>query len=119
MAGLLRRTMLSLGFAEETDRVDAYDDEPGDETLDARPATAEPRRHHIATLHARQFNSDAPVIGDLFRTGATVIMDLTETDEPTVMRFLDFGAGLAFGHGGRIERIAPAVFLLSPEGVAA
>lgn len=111
--------MLSLGFAEETDRVDAYDDEPGDETLDARPATAEPRRHHIATLHARQFNSDAPVIGDLFRTGATVIMDLTETDEPTVMRFLDFGAGLAFGHGGRIERIAPAVFLLSPEGVAA
>jgi cell division inhibitor SepF len=119
MAGLLRRTMLSLGLTVEPDQLGGYDDEPGDEAVDARPGPAVPRKHHIATLHARQFNSDAPVIGDLFRTGATVIMDLTETDQPTVMRFLDFGAGLTFGHGGRIERIAPAVFLLSPEGVAA
>jgi cell division inhibitor SepF len=108
--------MLSFGIGEALDEY-VEDDHP--ETADDRPAAAEPRRHHIATLHARQFNSDAPVIGDLFRTGATVIMDLTGTDEATLMRFLDFGAGLAFGHGGRIEKIAPAVFLLTPEGVAA
>ncbi|MBC6460955.1 cell division protein SepF, partial [Actinomadura sp. HBU206391] len=111
--------MLSLGLTEEPEQLGGYDEPSDHEMVEARSAPAEPRRHHIATLHARQFNSDAPVIGDLFRTGATVIMDLTETDASTVMRFLDFGAGLAFGHGGRIERIAPAVFLLTPDGAAA
>jgi cell division inhibitor SepF len=117
MAGLLRKTMLAFGLADEP--LDFGDQD--DEAVVAPPAhmPARHRRPHIVTLHARRFNSDAPLIGDLFRTGATVIIDLTDTDEPTLTRFLDFGAGLAFGHGGRIEKVAPSVFLLAPQDVAA
>jgi cell division inhibitor SepF len=117
MAGLLRKTMLSFGLADEPLDFGEEDDEAV--IAEPEPTPVRRRRPHIATLHARQFNSDAPVIGDLFRTGVTVIMDLSGTDEPTLTRFLDFGAGLAFGHGGRIEKVAPSVFLLAPHGVAA
>ncbi|HEV7936176.1 MAG TPA: cell division protein SepF [Actinomadura sp.] len=115
MAGLLRKAMLSFGLTDEPLDFGEQDDE----AVVALPAPARRRRPHIVTLHARQFNNDAPVIGDLFRTGATVIIDLSGTDEPTLTRFLDFGAGLAFGHGGRIEKVAPSVLLLTPQGVAA
>jgi cell division inhibitor SepF len=112
MAGLLRKAMLSFGLADD---VDAYRERDARTPVTARPAPATPRRRHIATLHPRQFNNDAPVIGDLFRTGTTVIMDLSGTDTPTRTRFLDFGAGLAFGHGGRLEKVAPGVYLLSDD----
>jgi cell division inhibitor SepF len=108
--------MLSFGLADEHMDYDAYEDH---EVIEPQPAPVRRRPPHIVTLHARQFNADAPRIGELFRTGATVIIDLSGTDGPTVTRFLDFGAGLAFGHGGRIEKVAPAVFLLAPPDVAA
>ncbi|MGH3392981.1 MAG: cell division protein SepF [Actinomadura sp.] len=109
MAGLLRKAMLSFGLADD---VDAYRERAA-RTVTPRPAPPRPRRQRIATQHPRQFNNDAPVIGELFRTGTTVIMDLSGTDAPTRTRFLDFGAGLAFGHGGRLEKVAPNVYLLS------
>jgi FtsZ-interacting cell division protein YlmF len=110
MAGLLRKALLAFGLVDD---VDAYRERAARVPL-ATPATpARPHRQHIATLHPRQFNNDAPVVGDLFRTGTTVIMDLSGIDAPTRTRFLDFGAGLAFGHGGRLEKVAPDVYLLS------
>jgi cell division inhibitor SepF len=110
MAGLLRKAMLAFGLVDD---IDAYRERAVRAPLTAPATPARPRRQHIATLHPRQFNNDAPVLGDLFRAGSTVIMDLSGIDAPTRTRFLDFGAGLAFGHGGRLEKVAPDVYLLS------
>jgi cell division inhibitor SepF len=46
-----------------------------------------------------------------------VIMNLTEMDEADARRLVDFGAGLAFGLRGTMERVTNRVFLLSPANV--
>jgi cell division inhibitor SepF len=70
----------------------------------------------ITTLHPRTYN-DARGIGEEFRRGAPVIMNLTEMDEADAKRLVDFAAGLTFGLRGRIEKVTKGVFLLSPHGV--
>jgi cell division inhibitor SepF len=57
------------------------------------------------------------MIGQHFREGQTVIMDVTGMPMPEATRMVDFAAGLAYGCEGRIERIADRVFLLAPAHV--
>jgi len=81
-------------------------------------ATAEEddRRYQITTLHPTTYN-EARTIGEHFRDGVPVIMNLTEMDEADAKRLVDFAAGLAFGLRGTIERVTNRVFLLSPANV--
>lgn len=72
--------------------------------------------NRITALHPRTYN-EARTIGEHFRTGTPVIMNLTEMDDGDAKRLVDFAAGLSFGLHGRIERITNKVFLLSPEHV--
>jgi len=136
MAGALRKTMVYLGLAEEDERYDAYDDfdEPGDHheapareersaavtTLPHRTPVARVVRdvelgalNRIATIHPRTYN-EAKNIGESFREGTPVIMNLTDLDDADAKRLVDFGAGLVFGLHGSIERVTSKVFLLSP-----
>jgi len=71
------------------------------------------RRYQITTLHPSTYN-EARAIGEHFRDGHPVIMNLTEMDEPDAKRLVDFAAGLAFGLRGSMERVTNRVFLLSP-----
>jgi len=75
-----------------------------------------PRRAQITTLHPTSY-SEARAIGEQFRDGHPVIMNLTEMDEPDAKRLVDFAAGLAFGLRGGMERVTNRVFLLSPPNV--
>lgn len=70
----------------------------------------------ITTLHPRTYN-EARTIGEHFRVGTPVIMNLTEMDDTDAKRLVDFSAGLIFGLHGSIERITSKVFLLSPQDV--
>ena len=70
----------------------------------------------ITTLHPRTYN-DARAIGEQFRDGTPVIMNLTEMDDGDAKRIVDFSAGLVFGLHGTIERVTQKVFLLSPANV--
>ncbi len=70
----------------------------------------------IETVHPRSYN-DARRIGEDYRDGVPVIMNLTELDDPDAKRIIDFAAGLVFGMHGSIERITNKVFLLSPPNV--
>ena len=70
----------------------------------------------ITTLHPHSYN-DAKAIGEHFRTGTPVIMNLTEMDDADAKRLVDFAAGLVFGLHGQIERVTSKVFLLSPAHV--
>ncbi|WP_051297575.1 cell division protein SepF [Brevibacterium album] len=72
--------------------------------------------HTIRTIHPRSYN-DAKVIGQAFRDGVPVIMDLSAMDDANSKRLVDFSAGLIFGLHGSIEKITGNVFLLSPEQV--
>jgi cell division inhibitor SepF len=70
----------------------------------------------ITTIHPHTYN-DARRIGEEYREGVPVIMNLTEMDDVDAKRIVDFAAGLVFGLHGTIERVTNKVFLLSPVNV--
>lgn len=81
------------------------------------PAPSRPAElHRISTIHPRTYN-EAKTIGEAFRAGTPVIMNLGEMDDSDAKRLVDFAAGLVFGLHGTIERVTSKVFLLSPATV--
>ncbi|MGL4831807.1 MAG: cell division protein SepF, partial [Propionibacteriaceae bacterium] len=97
---------------------DYYDEEEIDET-GVRPMTrpqvvATPRAvdlSRIVTVHPRTYN-EARTIGEHYRDGLPVIMNLTDMEDSDAKRLVDFAAGLVFGLRGTIERVTSKVFLL-------
>jgi cell division inhibitor SepF len=144
MSGAMRRIGEYLGLLEDTGRYDEYDVD--DDTTDATPAVSgrapkvrEPRPapvsdlserrrpasgptgvvaelSRITTLHPRTYN-EARTVGENFRDGTPVIMNLSEMDDNDAKRLVDFAAGLVFATRGTIERVTNKVFLLSPPNV--
>ena len=144
MASAMRKMAVYLGlveddrqYAENYEAYDEYDDydEPADA---AEPAAAESARAdyagyptdnrvetvpaqqvelaRITTLHPRTYN-EARNIGEHFRDGTPVIMNLTEMVDSDARRLVDFAAGLIFGLRGSIDKVTNKVFLLSPANV--
>ena len=72
--------------------------------------------HTLSTVHPRSYN-DAKAIGESFRSGVPVIMNVTDLGENEAKRLVDFAAGLVFGLHGSISRITSKVFLLTPATV--
>jgi cell division inhibitor SepF len=70
----------------------------------------------ITTVHPRSYN-EARTIGERYRDGIPVIINLTELDDAAAKRLVDFAAGLAFALRGSIDKVTSRVFLLSPSGV--
>lgn len=70
----------------------------------------------IITLHPRFYN-EARLVGEHFRQGNPVIINLSDMDDAERKRIIDFASGLVFGHSGSIERVTSKVFLLSPPNV--
>ena len=70
----------------------------------------------ITTLRPKDY-SEARTIGEKFRDGTPVIMDLVSMDNADAKRLVDFAAGLIFGLRGTIERVTSKVFLLCPPNV--
>ena len=146
MSGAMRKIGEYLGLLEDTGRYEDELDEDQYEAMavgqsaplarESRPAPvsdlAERRRptavapvgavgtvaelSRITTLHPRTYN-EARTIGERFRDGMPVIMNLTEMDDADAKRLVDFAAGLSFGLRGSIERVTAKVFLLSPQNV--
>jgi cell division inhibitor SepF len=106
-----------LGLSED----EGYDEEPL-EPVEQAPVTAAagttdvavPDRR-IATIHLTSFHQ-ARTVGEQFREGIPVIMDLSGMDEAGAKRVVDFASGLVFGLRGGMDRIAPRVFLVLPAG---
>ena len=72
---------------------------------------------HIISLTPRTY-SEARLIGEHYREGKPVIMNLSDMEESERKRLVDFASGLVFGHHGSIERVTPKVFLLTPPNVS-
>jgi cell division inhibitor SepF len=145
MASAMRKMAVYLGLVEDDHRYDdQYQDEYGDDydqygaelvqeddrqdahLGDGMGSRAGDRRApgqvqttdlaRITTLHPRTYN-EARTIGEYFREGTPVIMNLTEMVDSDAKRLVDFSAGLIFGLRGSIERVTNKVFLLSPANV--
>ncbi len=142
MSGAMRKIGEYLGLLEDTGVYDdEYDEqgyaepEPSSRRTPATPgarsptcrsdAVPPPRRgapaavaelSRITTLHPRTYN-EARVVGENFRDGVPVIMNLSEMDDTDAKRLVDFAAGLVFATRGTIERVTKKVFLLSPPNV--
>ena len=109
---------------ERVDRLDRAESRPApvaDLTERRRPqpaaqASTVAELSRITTLHPRTYN-EARTIGENFREGVPVIMNLSEMDDADAKRLVDFAAGLIFGVRGSIERVTNKVFLLSPPNV--
>ena len=84
-------------------------------TVTPVPRTADLSR--IVTVHPRTYN-EARTIGENFRDGIPVIMNVSDMEDADAKRLVDFSAGLIFGLHGSIERITSKVFLLSPQNVS-
>ncbi|MFE5299266.1 cell division protein SepF [Streptomyces sp. NPDC056632] len=122
--GSVRKASAWLGLVEDNDER-YYDDEYADGTegggdawvTDPRVRVASDTAHEqgrrIATVSPDGFR-DARGIGELFRDGVPVIVNLTAMEPNDAKRVVDFAAGLAFGLRGSIERVATRVFLLTP-----
>jgi cell division inhibitor SepF len=87
----------------------------GAPTITAGPRVAELSK--ITTLHPRTYN-EARTVGENYRDGTPVIMNLTDMDDNDAKRLVDFAAGLIFATRGSIERVTNKVFLLSPPNVS-
>lgn len=70
----------------------------------------------ITTLRPRDY-SEARTIGERFREGVPVIMDLNDMPGADAKRLVDFAAGCAFALNGSFEKVASKVFLLSPADI--
>ena len=70
----------------------------------------------LASIHRaepKRFN-EARDIGERFRGGVPVIMNLQSADDAIARRLVDFASGLVFGLDGKIEMVASRVYLLTP-----
>ena len=141
MASAMRKMAVYLGLVEDDRRYqDSYDDydeydeyDEQAEPVEAAQVRADyggyvteqpvepvpPRQVELAritTLHPRTYN-EARTIGEHFREGTPVIMNLTEMVDSDARRLVDFAAGLIFGLRGSIDKVTNKVFLLSPANV--
>jgi cell division inhibitor SepF len=137
MPGVWKRTMQYLGLVEDDELEDI------DEGLDPAGSRAEPapvrrfsrtdvataerpeaivrtmsssRPQALASIHRaepKRFN-EAREIGERFKQGVPVIMNLQGCDDSIARRLVDFASGLVFGLDGKIEMVAQRVYLLTP-----
>ncbi|MFT4200887.1 cell division protein SepF [Gordonia sp. (in: high G+C Gram-positive bacteria)] len=70
----------------------------------------------ITTLRPSSY-SEARTIGERFRNGNPVIMDLVDMSNADAKRLVDFAAGLAFALRGSFDKVATKVFLLAPADI--
>jgi cell division inhibitor SepF len=70
----------------------------------------------ITTVHPRSY-LEARTIGERYRDGNPVIMNLTDMDDADAKRLVDFAAGLVFAMRGDMDKVTNRVFLISPPDV--
>ena len=136
MAGVWKKTMQYLGLVEDEDLEDLDEgiETPGrHESTSVRrmsrseiapvehsetivrtmPSSRVPTMASIHRAEPQRFN-DARDIGERFRQGVPVIMNLQGADDTVARRLVDFASGLVFGLDGKIEMVASRVYLLTP-----
>lgn len=146
MAGVWRKTLRYLGLVEEEEledmEPDADESAPRPVSTRSSPvrrldrpepasvrATAEspeaivrtipqprPQSSSIHRAEPKRFN-EARELGEKYKAGVPVIMNLQATEDGIARRLVDFASGLVFGLDGKIELVANRVYLLTPANI--
>ncbi|MGH2740681.1 MAG: cell division protein SepF [Actinomycetota bacterium] len=146
MAGLWRKTLMYLGLVEDDEFDEVEQNVPVEEPVGVRTFAGDRPTRRVArtprvqpaptfenegivrtvppptqasAIHRaepRRFN-EARELGEKFKEGVPVIMNLQETEDPTARRLVDFASGLVFALDGKIELVANRVYLLTPRNV--
>lgn len=143
MAAVWKKTLTYLGLVEDDD-YDDFDElseiqsdsapvrrlgrsqrsdggaasEPGVRTLSPglQPQSTAIPSGAIHRAEPKRFN-DVREVGDRFRQGIPVIMNLQSTDDAIARRLVDFASGLVYAIDGTIETVANRVYLLTPANI--
>lgn len=135
MAGVWKKTLQYLGLVEDEELYEPDEpDEPDSAPHELAPVprrrrgeasasraetvvrTIPHRESSLAAIHRaepKRFD-EAREIGERYRRGVPVIMNLQGTEDPVARRLVDFASGLVFGLDGKIEPVAQRVYLLTP-----
>lgn len=71
----------------------------------------------VQIVRAAGFDDAAEQVGDRYRSGQPVLLDVGEVDARTARRLIDFVSGVIFGLRGQLLPAGGRAFLLVPEGV--
>lgn len=126
--GVWKKTLVYLGLVEE-DELD--EEQPYEEAPPASPSIRKIPREELSSVHPlpaarppgqvhivepRSYD-DAKEIGDKVRDAVPVIMNLQGIEDDLFKRLTAFAAGLAYGLDGKVQRLAPRVYLVTPKNV--
>jgi cell division inhibitor SepF len=75
------------------------------------PAASSPMKPH--TVAPSSFDQ-AQELGDHYKSGTPVIMNLQGVERDLTRRMVDFASGLCYGLGGQMERVGLHIYLLTP-----
>jgi cell division inhibitor SepF len=97
---------------------DPRDDTGGGVTVTPRPVRpitpiSSPKVHVVAPVKF----ADAKEIGDRFKSGQPVIVNLQAGDRELSRRMIDFCSGVTYALAGAMDKVADSVFLLTPTNV--
>lgn len=125
-----KRTLVYLGLVDE-DELEDEQEEVGYEEPEETPAGIRKlTREELSSVHAlpsrplgqvhivepRNYD-DAREIGDKLKEDVPVIMNLQGVEEDLFKRMTAFAHGLVYGLNGRFQKLAPRVYLMTPENV--
>lgn len=133
MSDVWRKTLVYLGLVEEPEEHDEHElgvpaqpGPPEDRTTTVRSLRPEDRQTHVrqvdrdiprvVIVRVAAFD-DAEEVGDRYRRGQPVLLDLGGSDQRTGRRMLDFVSGVIFAMRGRIVPAGERAFLLVPDGL--
>ncbi|MDA8073402.1 MAG: cell division protein SepF [Actinomycetota bacterium] len=81
-----------------------------------RPLPSEPAAPKVHVAAPTEF-ADARQIADRLVAGQPVIVNLQVADRELMRRMIDFCSGVTYASGGKMERVADKVFLVTPSNV--
>ncbi len=79
-------------------------------------ASSQPAPKKIHVAKPASF-SECKELGERFRNGEPVIVNLVEADRDLTRRVIDFASGLVFALSGDIRKVSEKVFMLTPTNV--
>jgi cell division inhibitor SepF len=89
-------------------------------TVTPRPAVVRPitpmQSAKVHVVAPAKF-ADAQEIGDRFKSGQPVIVNLQSNDRELSRRMIDFCSGVTYALAGSMDKVADQVFLLTPSNV--
>jgi cell division inhibitor SepF len=105
-------------FSIRDDEDDLYEDDVGSSSRVVPLTEAGRRRGTEVSVFAPRSFGDVVEIADALRGRQVVIINLQNADRNLLQRVVDFTSGVAYTIDGKIQKLAEAIYLIVPAGIA-